>query len=95
MNNIKLKNQQQTDACAEHDRRKAKQVILKKCFLFCFTFVLFCSSSLCHKDQFAAVLHLLISVHLSLNSFIELPRFNDQAEETKALLGNQGMVPTV
>ena len=64
MNNIKLKNQQQTDPCAEHDRRKAKQVILKKCFLFCFTFVLFCSSSLCHKDQFAAVLHLLISVHL-------------------------------
>ena len=93
MNNIKLKNKQQTDPWAEHDRRKAKQVILKKCC--CFTFVLFCSSSLCHKDQFAAVLHLLISVHLSLNSFIELPRFNDQAEETKALLGNQGMVPTL
>ena len=43
MNNIKLKNQQQTDPCAEHDRRKEKQVILKKMFfiLFYVCFVLF------------------------------------------------------
>ena len=43
---MKLKNQQQTDPCGEHDRRKAQQIIFEKnkkivLRLFCFVPLLF------------------------------------------------------